>query len=101
MSRAIECIIFVYVPRTEYLKNGLATISFACVLFNTGWERGGVQAAKKITSNQRQEAKDMECPFFVRYNYGDWLHDFYAANFHLQRYIFETIINLKPVCGAL
>ena len=39
-----------------------------------------------MSAKQRREAKYMECPFRVRYDYGYWPHDFYAANYFFQRY---------------
>ena len=84
LSDAIEGGRFVYFPRPEDLKNGLAPGSFACVLLTTGWERGRFQANKIMSAKQRCEAKEMECPFLVRYNDGYWLREFYAANLYLQ-----------------
>ena len=33
----------------------------------------------------------MECPFLVRYNDGYWIHDFYDADFYLQRSSFDCL----------
>ena len=60
-------------------------------MFNTGWERGGVQSAKRMSANQQHEANYMECPFIVRYNDGYWIHEFYAANSYLQPSSFDCL----------
>ena len=57
LSKEIEDGRFVYVPHTEYLQNCLVPGYFACVIFTTGWERRMVQAAKRMYSKYRHEAK--------------------------------------------
>ena len=106
-SDTIEDGRFLYVPRPGDFQNGLAPVSFACFLFVTRWERGRVQAAKRMCAKKRLKSKEMERPFLVSYDDGYWLHYFHTANSYLQRSSLivwwkgqETMHNLKPVCGA-
>ena len=107
MSDEIEGGIFLYVPRPEYFQNGLALGYFSCVLFATGWERGGVQAAKRMSAKQQREAKEMVCPFLSGTMMGTGLMNFLLPIRTFNGLVLiiwwkgqEVMQNLKPVCGA-
>ena len=69
---------------TDALPTGTTVVH----LFTTGWERGTVQSMAKMSSSQKQAAKDMIMPTHVRYAIGGdfYLHDLASDGAH---YIFE------------